>query len=142
MNPRGETDLNDTRAIWVLGTVPKTVAENVASGCLEVLVPLACDQERRADFTSVYNYKQIGRNGMYAILSLVRLPIPPLSHVFVIHSIYGVYLIFEGNFNCPILVQFHVFGPFLGHFQLTHSDNFGDTGADHVAHCRAPRAVK
>ena len=29
-----------------------------------------------------YNYKQTGQNRLYAMLSLVRLPIPPLSHFF------------------------------------------------------------
>ena len=56
------------------------VAETVAGSQLEGLVCTCMPKLKTRDFPSVYNVRQTSRNALHSILSLVRLPIPPLSH--------------------------------------------------------------
>ena len=59
----------------------ETVAETVARGCLDGLVLLRNESSKIAENVRAYKQQQMGQKSLHAILSLVRLPIPPLSLV-------------------------------------------------------------
>jgi hypothetical protein len=70
-----------------------SVAGTVAGARFEELVSLVLVEIETPEFISVSNFSQTGQNALYSILSLVRLPIPPLSHAQVIVCIVTVIVV-------------------------------------------------